>query len=480
MKNSIKKICLLAIVLLIISASVVLIMGNTYTVSFDYNNGNHTLNVEENKEAIEIIEEKVENSKYLVAIKAKKPGKVFLNMDYGDYAEQKLLYVHKTMIITDNNFFGYSRGSEIIPISISILLIYILIQLIRRYRYYVKENLYQYKNVAYLGIIIFLSIFILNNLLSIINYHGIFDTVSRVINSMSAVSSFLLPIALVTFIIVAISNLKLLIKEGKSLHNLLGFTLSIFICLSAFLPEFVYRILSKSQAINIYNLNSIGPYLYNFVETSVYLVVAYLECILIGTIIIALKSVRKKVKYDKDYMIILGCQIRKDGTLTPLLKGRVDKALEFRNKQLKKTGKDLIFIPSGGKGSDESLSEAEAIKNYLLEKGIKEKSILIDDKSKNTYENIKFSNELIDKKNANVAFSTTNYHVFRAGLIAKEQGLNLEGIGSKTKAYFWINAFVREFVGTLYSERKKHIIVFSTILLIIILMISITYFANNI
>ena len=99
---------------------------------------------------------------------------------------------------------------------------------------------------------------------------------------------------------------------------------------------------------------------------------------------------------------------------------------------------------------------------------------------KNTYENIKFSNKLINKKNANIAFSTTNYHVMRAGLIATEQGIKTEGIGSKTKSYFWINAFIREFIGTLYLEKKKHILFFLLIVIIIIIMIWIKYIGNNI
>ena len=236
----------------------------------------------------------------------------------------------------------------------------------------------------------------------------------------------------------------------------------------------------KSGKIDIYNLNSAGPYIYNFLETLVYLTVAYLECILIATIIIAIKSIKKKAKMNKDYIIILGCQIKKDGSLTPLLKGRVNKAIEFRNEQLKTTKKDLIFVPSGGKGNDEITSEAEAIKKYLLEQGIKEKNILVENKSKNTYENIKFSNKLINNKKANIGFATTNYHVLRAGLIASEQGLKFEGIGSKTKSYFWINAFIREFIGTLYSERKKHIVFFTLITIIIIIMVGITYIGNNI
>ena len=106
---------------------------------------------------------------------------------------------------------------------------------------------------------------------------------------------------------------------------------------------------------------------------------------------------------------------------------------------------------------DEIIPEGEAIKNYLLERGISEDKILVENKSKNTYQNIKYSNELIIKNstNPNIAFSTTNYHVFRAGIIAAKQKIYLEGIGSKTKSYFWINAFIREFIATIYSEKKK-------------------------
>ena len=201
---------------------------------------------------------------------------------------------------------------------------------------------------------------------------------------------------------------------------------------------------------------------------------------MIGTIIIAVKAVRKKVEYNKDYIIILGCGINKDGSLPPLLRGRVDRALKFRNEQLENSKKDIIFISSGGKGKDECIAESEAISNYLIEQGINKKNIIIEDKSTNTYENIKFSNKLIKKKDAKVAFSTTNYHVLRAGLIATSQNLKIEGLGSKTKPYFWINAFIREFIGTLYSEKKKHIIIFILIIIFMTLMIYMTYLSNTI
>ena len=480
MGKSAKKLCILSLILMLISIAI-LLMGKTYTLEFIVNNKtNYELILENSTGEVEILEEKTEDNIYCVKVKAKKPGKVFLSLDFGEYREGKSLYVHKSMVITEGTYFGKSTGSEIIPISLSIIFIYTIYLLIKKYNFSKKENLYQYKNIAYLGIIIFIANLTLVNILSIFNYQGVYETVNSLLSSITVISIFLFPLASITFILVTISNIRLIKKEGKSLKNLLGLFLGIFICISTLLPDYVYSILMKSQKVDIYNLNGIGPYLYNFVESLVYLTISYLECILIGTIIIAIKSVKKKPTYNKDYMIILGCQVKKDGTLTPLLKSRVDCALKFRNNQLKIKGKDLIFIPSGGKGKDEVISEAEAMKNYLLEQGIKEENILVENKSKDTYENIKFSHKLIKEENANIAFSTTNYHVLRAGLIATEQGLKIEGIGSKTKAYFWINAFIREFIGTLYAEKKKHIAIFILIIIMIIMVLIITYIANNV
>ncbi len=480
MNKDIKRILCLIVILSIISLTVIFIRGNKYTIKFDIIGTGFSTSVDE-EGIIKILDEKELDGKYFVTIKGLKEGHTSVSVSNdtsGGYG--RLIYVHKLGIITEDNFFGKCTGDEIIPISISIVIIYSLYILIKRYRSVIKENLYQYKNVAYLGIIIFLTFFAIINTFSIFNYRGFFGTVDGLIGVAGSLSIVLLPVALITFILVTISNIRLIIKEGRSWKNLLGLFLGIFIIVLTLLPDRLYLILFKSQKVNIFDLNGPGPYIYNFVESLVYFSIAYLECLLISTIVVAIKATRKKLEYNKDYMIILGCQIRKDGTLTPLLKGRVDKALEFRNKQLDATGKDLVFIGSGGKGSNEPIAEGEAIKNYLIEQGINKKNILVDDKSTNTYENIMYSNKLIKKKNANIAFATTNYHVFRAGLLATSQGLLLEGVGGKTKAYFWVNAFIREFIGTLYSEKKKHFIVLLIIIVLLILMILLTYFAYNI
>ncbi len=482
LKKEEKILLILTIVLAIVSAFVILIKGNIYTVSFDLNGKLYeTYNlVVEDSNVVEILDVKVENDKYRVTIKSKQPGKTFVTLHFKDFQMGKAIYVHKSMIITEDTYFGKSSWCEVFPICFTIFLSYILYMLISKYRISVRENLYKYRNITYLWVIIFVSFFALSNFISIFNYNWAYDTINQSISSMASFSMFLFPIALITFIFVTISNIVLIKKEWFSLKNLFGLFMWIFLCVSTFLLDWIYGILFRSQIIDIFNQNWPGPYIYNFVESLIYLSVVYLECVFISTVVIALKAARRIPKFDKDYMIILWCKMRKDWSLTKLLRGRVDKAIDFRDKQLKSIWKDLIFVPSGGKGNDEIISEAEAMKNYLLKKWIDEKNILMEDKATNTYENIKFSNKLIGDKNANIAFSTTNYHVFRAGLLAAEQWLYFEWIWAKAKRYFWINAFIREFVWTLYTEKEKHKKIIACIILLIIFMISVTYFANNI
>ena len=116
-----------------------------------------------------------------------------------------------------------------------------------------------------------------------------------------------------------------------------------------------------------------------------------------------------------------------------------------------------MLVASGGQGSNEAVPESRAIRNYLVEHGVPEYHIIEEDDSTSTRENMNFSWLLIDDPEVDekVAFSTTNYHVFRSGIWAQDAGLHAEGIGSQTKWWFWPNAFMRECLGLL-QKRWKH------------------------
>ena len=281
----------------------------------------------------------------------------------------------------------------------------------------------------------------------------------------------ILPLIILLALYSIITNIVLIYKEGFRFQNLLGIFFGIGIIMGAFASQFLFEIIK-----NINLINSIF-YFKKFIDISLNSVLCYFYCLTLATLYCNIMAARHRPKFDKDYVIILGSKIRKDGTLTPILQARVDKAIEFAKEQKEKSNKRIVFVPSGGKGEDEIISEAEAMKNYLIEKGISSKDIIVEDKSKNTYQNLKFSKQKIDEdnKNGKIIFSTTNYHVFRSGVIANNEGIDCEGMGSKTKWYFYTNALIREFIANLFNQRKQHFALITSINITLFVLVIIGY-----
>lgn len=341
-------------------------------------------------------------------------------------------------------------------------------------KYQFQKQKYSYGLVMNLGLLMFLVVNILRqiNLLIIdFNTSNIIDIYMNTLNSFEFLSFLTLPCIIVISIYSIITNFVLIRKEGFKSHNLLGIIFGFLALASVFVNQAIYSFTSTLD-LSIFELS-----IKKFCDISINAVLAYFYCLILATLYCNIMAGIHKPKFDKDYIIILGCKVRKDGTLTPLLKSRVDKAIEFAKEQKKNTNKDIVYIPSGGKGSDETIAEAEAIKNYLLKNGIKKKNIIIEDKSVNTRENMRFSKEKIDKlnKEGKIVFSTTNYHVFRSGVIANSEGIDCEGIGSTTKWYFYTNALIREFVANLVNQRKQHFVLIISIVISLFILILIGY-----
>ena len=94
------------------------------------------------------------------------------------------------------------------------------------------------------------------------------------------------------------------------------------------------------------------------------------------------------------------------------------------------------------------------MRRYMIDQGIPEDRIVLEDRSRNTYQNMQYSRALIEKAapGAKVVYATTNYHVFRSGVWANLAGLPCEGMGSRTKWWYWPNAFMRECVGLILNR----------------------------
>ena len=275
------------------------------------------------------------------------------------------------------------------------------------------------------------------------NMYAALDAITRASAGFMTVT---MPVILVFALALAVSNLVLLKHERPSPQNALGLAVS-FVLIAG---EAVWLFLITRDFMGSEWEGRVrGP-----LENSYATVFVYFECMLAGSVICAVTAARRRPAFGKDAIIILGCFFRPDGTLPPLLKGRVDRALEFFRQQKEQSGKSAVFIPSGGQGRDEPMPEAEAMRRYLTQNGVPDASIFPETASKNTEENMLFSKKIADRvaPGGRVLFVTTSYHVFRSGICALAAGLEAEGTGGKTAWWYWPNAFMREVAGLM----KKH------------------------
>ena len=491
-----RKFLLLAgIFLILVCVVTVYFMGQTFTIQVQ---ADKEIKVEIEQDCIRLINDRKGEGVHYLTFASVHQGKTFVDVYQGDQAVSMfLLYVHPTGVITHETYFGTSAGSHIITFAIILFLILLLWMLISDYRRDIRADYYQHKNVRNLGLIIYLASLLLGQIPYLFRSTGLENAVRSIVSSARGFAIIAFPVAFISFLLVTISNIQLMRKEGKTWRNMLGAMLGILLCLATVFPDLLTDYLQHHQtAIDVHNEQGIMTYVLMAIEEIIFIVVTYLECILLSSIIHAVHAARHVPSFDQDYMLILGCQIQEDGSLTNLLRGRADRAIRFARQQEEKTGRKLIFVPSGGQGSDEVMSEAEAIRNYLVSTGIPESQILVEDQSKNTFENLKNSAELVredwksgkrqtwhkpgrksksEDRDPKIAFSTTNYHVFRSGILASEQGIHAEGIGAHTKSYFWINAFIREFIASLYYEYRIHMRILVSFVLLMIALIGLVY-----
>lgn len=254
------------------------------------------------------------------------------------------------------------------------------------------------------------------------------------------------PVVVIFAAALFVSNIVLIRHEGFALNNVLGIFVSLFALAGVGFGILLF-----------YSRRTFS--MRNAVCSTYSSILCYLECMMFAVMLSALAAAKHLPDFDKDFIVILGCRIRPDGTLYPMIRSRVDRAMEFARLQEDATGKKAFFLPSGGKGSDECMAEAEGMAKYLRANGIDDERIFIEKQSTTTWENMILSKKLVEhiRPNAKVAFSTNNYHVFRSGMLARQAAWEIDGMGSKTKWYFWPNAFTREILGLLATRFWVHL-----------------------
>ena len=148
-----------------------------------------------------------------------------------------------------------------------------------------------------------------------------------------------------------------------------------------------------------------------------------------------------------DYVVVLGAQVKGQSPSLALTK-RLEKGLEYAQKN-----PDTILILSGGQGSGEEISEAECMRRWLVERGIPESRLILEDRSTTTRENLIFAHELTGCGERRTGIISNNFHIYRAVCLAKALGYQqAEGIAAPSDPLMQAHYVVRE-VFALVKER---------------------------
>lgn len=126
-----------------------------------------------------------------------------------------------------------------------------------------------------------------------------------------------------------------------------------------------------------------------------------------------------------DYLIVLGTTV--NGTEpSPMLKQRLDAAVVYLNDY-----PDAHCFVTGGMGSEENISEALCMYNYLTAAGIDPERITMEDRARSTVENLRNVRAMLEANE--VTILSSEFHLYRAGLIAKDAGFTASLVGAKTE-----------------------------------------------
>ncbi|WP_225353476.1 YdcF family protein [Lacticaseibacillus thailandensis] len=169
-----------------------------------------------------------------------------------------------------------------------------------------------------------------------------------------------------------------------------------------------------------------------------------------------------RTRQPLQYLIVLGAGLLDGHRVSRLLGARIDVAIARYQRQVAQGLPAPTIILSGGQGPDEQVSEAQAMQAYAVAHGIPATATLLEDQSRTTLENMRFSRRIIDQHQQgrpyHAMFCTNNYHLLRAGIFARRAGIDANGIGAKTRLYFLPNATIREYVAMMVMNKRRHFV----------------------
>ncbi len=155
-----------------------------------------------------------------------------------------------------------------------------------------------------------------------------------------------------------------------------------------------------------------------------------------------------------EYLLVLGAKVNGTHVSAPLWR-RLNKAADYLKQEDNQATKVIV---SGGQGRGEDISEAKAMHDYLVEKGIDKSRIIMEDQSTNTDENIQFSRDIIKNDDAKIAIVSNGFHIYRATRIAKKQGMTkVIGLSASSGPVMALCYYVREGFAVIAYKLKGRI-----------------------
>ena len=185
------------------------------------------------------------------------------------------------------------------------------------------------------------------------------------------------------------------------------------------------------------------------VAAAVMVVAGWLGVSFLATLAYAVLYARMVSALPSAPIVVLGSSLF-GRQVPPLLAGRLDRGIEQRARA-RAAGRDAVVVVSGGRGPGEELTEAEAMRGYLLAAGIPGGAVLIEDRATTTEENLRLSREVLHAHGHDgpITAVTSDFHVLRTAFIAHRLGISAVVVGSRTARYYLPSAFLREFIAIL-------------------------------
>jgi uncharacterized SAM-binding protein YcdF (DUF218 family) len=246
------------------------------------------------------------------------------------------------------------------------------------------------------------------------------------------------PVLLATYLV--LNGITMARKESSRLPNLLSLLAGIGIF--GLIGLMIATLLARSTDLTVFS-------------TITALLSGYISFLLLSYVIYAFVYSRITGLRRADFIVVLGSGLTGDGRIPPLLASRLERGRQVYQALAGRRETSPLLIVSGGKGSDERISEAEAMARYLIERGVPEDHVVREDQSRTTEENLTLSKAIMERSRPRYRciIVTSNYHVFRAAILARRLKVNGQATGARTAGYYWPSAMLREFAAVFLSYK---------------------------